>query len=68
MDAFPELFRSRPHGEQRILLVEDAPSPLSRIYEVHDSHGNAATLLGSELDSVLAWWTEEKQRSGDKHS
>lgn len=57
-----QLFRTKPHGEQAVFLVEDHAQPESRIYELHDSRGNATPLLGSEMDSLLAWWAEEKRR------
>jgi hypothetical protein len=62
----PPMFRSKPHGEHAVYLVEDNEKPEQRIYEIHDSRGNATPLLGSELDSVLGWWADERRRKGGK--
>jgi hypothetical protein len=51
-----------PHGEQSVLLVEDSAQPEDRVYELHDSRGNATPLLGSELDSLVQWWATERAR------
>jgi hypothetical protein len=56
----PVVFVSKPHGEHRVFLAEDAKDPGARIYELHDSRGNAVPLLGSELDSLMAWWAAER--------
>jgi hypothetical protein len=58
----PLLFVSTPHGEQRVFLVEDHAKQEQRIYELHDSRGNAVPLLGSEMASLVAWWSAEKGR------
>ena len=58
----PPMFTSKPHGEQRVYLVEDAKTFSQRIYELHDSRGNATPLLGSELDSLVEWWKLERAR------
>ena len=54
-----------PHGAQKIDLVEDAPSPGDRIYAITDAYEPSFTgirMLGSELDSLCAWWLAEKER------
>lgn len=57
------LFTSEPHREQKVYLVEDHPKPGQRIYELHDSRGNATPLLGSEMQSLVSWWTHELGRA-----
>lgn len=56
------LFTSAPHGEQSVFLLEDAAKAEARIYELHDSRGNATPLLGSEMDSLVQWWGQERAR------
>lgn len=58
------LFRTEPHGEHEVALVEDAPNPEERIYEVKHSHEErgALSLLGSEIASLCRWWEGERQR------
>ncbi|HUR24948.1 MAG TPA: hypothetical protein VM327_02910 [Candidatus Thermoplasmatota archaeon] len=62
MPEMEKLFTTRPFGEQSVYLAEDQDSPAARIYELHDSRGNATPLLGSELDSLCEWWAQERRR------
>jgi hypothetical protein len=56
---------TEPHGAHAVVLLEDAANSQNRIYEVRDCHEEGAIrLLGSELASLLQWWTREKDRSG----
>lgn len=57
-------FTTRPHGEHRVTLVEDHAKYENRIYEVTTTKGYRLGLLGSELDSLLGWWLNERQRPG----
>jgi len=60
------LFTTEPHGEQDVILLEDASRPDDRIYEIVDRHETAAAvrILGSELASLRQWWDDEKHRPG----
>lgn len=62
MPEMPLLLRTKPHGEHSVYLVEDSAMSQQRIYELHDSRGNATPLLGSEMDSLCEWWTAERSR------
>lgn len=63
MGSMTILFTTKPHGEQRVFLVEDHSNPQQRIYELHDSRGNATPLVGSEMDSLVHWWDSETRRN-----
>ncbi len=61
----PELpFRTSPHGEHQVELVEDHEKFDNRIYRVKTTTGGKVGILGSELDSLLGWWLNERQRPG----
>jgi hypothetical protein len=59
---FPAMMRSSPHGAHTIYLIEDNEAVANRIYEIHDQHGHATPLLGSELASIVEWWKREAER------
>jgi len=61
------LFRTEPHGEHVVLIVDETDEPEQRIYEVRDSKGKKVSFLGSELDSMLNWWRYERDRYLDDH-
>jgi hypothetical protein len=58
------LAKTLPHGEHVVHLMEDHPKPENRIYRFRDSRGNQVGILGSEFDSLVQWWGEERSRKG----
>jgi hypothetical protein len=59
-------FKTEPHGQHQVELLEDASSPDNRIYEVRDRYeaGSAVRFLGSEIASLCHWWVGETARWG----
>lgn len=63
MDA---IFTTQPHGSHTVTLLEDASKSDDRIYEIaHTDDECKIRILGSELASLLEWWTTEKDRPGE---
>jgi hypothetical protein len=62
-----EPFITAPHGQHKIMLVEDAEKPGNRIYDMQDLHDATERigLLGSEIESLCQWWSSEKNRIGE---
>jgi hypothetical protein len=60
------LFTTVPQGVHEVRLLGDAIKPGDRIYEVRDQHEEKSRIriFGSELASLLQWWTTEKDRPG----
>lgn len=51
-----------PHGAQSVFLIEDSENPDNRMYVLKDEGSGEIEILGSELDDLLKWWQEEKDR------
>jgi hypothetical protein len=56
-------FKTRPHGEHEIRLIEDAVNSLDRIYVIEQGNQQIG-ILGSELTSLVNWFEDEKKRIG----
>lgn len=63
-----ELFTTRPHAAQTVVLADDADRPANRIYRLEDDRGRAVPILGSELKSLCEWYmqTESFRAEGDR--
>lgn len=57
-------FTTGPHGHHEVKLLEDHEDYEHRIFQVATRLGSAVRFLGSELDSLLGWWLNERQRPG----
>lgn len=60
-------FKTEPHGQHEVVLLEDAEKAGERIYEINDSYceGRGIRILGSEIASLCEWWSKERQRPGE---
>jgi len=60
-------WKTEPHGEHEVTLLEDAEKSEDRIYEVTDLHEEGASIriLGSEIASLCDWWQRERTRPGE---
>lgn len=61
----PDAFQTRPHAAHAVRLIEDHKKFDNRIYEITTATGHRVGILGSELDSLLGWWLNERQRPGE---
>ena len=60
------LFRSGPHGEHCVYLVDDPDIPHNRIYDIVDLNGRTVSFLGSEIESLSHWWLTERNKRGGR--
>lgn len=58
------LFKTEPHAEHEVALLEDAEKPEDRIYEIRAlaAEGHLLRILGSEIASLCGWWGQERLR------
>lgn len=57
-------YRTRPHGEHEIRLIEDRVKVGNRIYDVRGHSGARLGFTGEEMASLADWWARETFRTG----
>lgn len=58
------LHTTQPHGSQEVRLHEDDTKPGNRIYVILNEDQRWVPILGSEIESLCSWWSEEQSREG----
>ncbi|MCI0421502.1 MAG: hypothetical protein L0312_20135 [Acidobacteria bacterium] len=56
------LYKTEPHGEHTVLLIEEDENPGQRIYSLRSSDLNHVELLGEEFADLCRWFAQEPAR------